>query len=252
MEYFWHITGDIPKGLGFSHFDVTHLCWLGLFLVLAVALCLLYRRLGETGRRRFRYIMAALIVADELFKVVCLIICDRYNLNYLPLHLCSINIVLIAIHALKPSKTLDHFLYTVGIPTAIAALLLPTWTKLPVLNFSHLHSFTVHILLAIYPLALTVGGDIRPRLREVWKCLVLLVGLAVPVYLINLWLGTNYMFLMKHDNIAPLKLAEQLTGSHLVAFPVIAAVIIAVLHLPLELYRLYRRKRNRLQVEAVL
>ena len=242
MEYFWHITGDIPKGLGFSHFDTTHLCWLGLFLVLAVALCLLYRRLGETGRRRFRYIMAALIVADELFKVVCLLIGDRYNLNYLPLHLCSINIVLIAIHAVRPSKTLDHFLYTVGLPTAIAALLLPTWTKLPVLNFSHIHSFTVHILLAIYPLALTVGGDIRPRLREVWKCLVLLVALAVPVYGINLWLGTNYMFLMKHDNIAPLKLAEQLCGEHLVAFPIIAAAVIAVLYLPLELYRRMRQK----------
>lgn len=242
MEYFWHITGDIPKGLGFSHFDTTHLCWLGLFLVLAVALYLLYRRLGETGRRRFRYIMAALIVADELFKVVCLLIGDRYNLNYLPLHLCSINIVLIAIHAVRPSKTLDHFLYTVGLPTAIAALLLPTWTKLPVLNFSHIHSFTVHILLAIYPLALTVGGDIRPRLREVWKCLVLLVALAVPVYGINLWLGTNYMFLMKHDNIAPLKLAEQLCGEHLVAFPIIAVAVIAVLYLPLELYRRMRQK----------
>ena len=242
MEYFWHITGDIPKGLGFSHFDTTHLCWLGLFVILAVALCVLYRRLGETGRRRFRYIMAALIVADEIFKDACLLIGGRYNLNYLPLHLCSINIVLIAIHACKPSKTLDHFLYTIGFPTAIAALLLPTWTKLPVLNFSHIHSFTVHILLAIYPLALAAGGDIRPRLREVWKCLLLLVGLAVPVYLINLWLGTNFMFLMKHDNIAPLVLAEKLCGTHLVGFPVIAAGVIALLYLPLELYRFVRRR----------
>ena len=242
MEYFWHITGDIPKGLGFSHFDATHLCWLGLFAVLAVVLSLLYRRLGEVGRRRFRYIMAALIIADELFKVVCLVIGGRYNVNYLPLHLCSINIVLIAIHAAKPSKALDHFLYTVGLPTAIAALLLPTWTKLPVLNFSHLHSFTVHILLALYPLVLTVGGDIRPRLREVWKCLLLLVALAVPVYGINVWLGTNFMFLMKHDNIAPLKLAEEPCGSHLVGFPVIAIAVIALLYLPLELYRRVHKK----------
>lgn len=244
LEYFWHITGDIPKGLGFPHFGTTHLCWLGLLVVLAVVLCLVYRRLGEVGRRRFRYIMAALIVSDELFKDACLLIGDRYNLNYLPLHLCSINIVLIAIHAIKPSKTLDHFLYTIGLPTAIAALLLPTWNKLPVLNFSHLHSFSVHILLALYPLVLTVNGDIRPKLREVWKALALLVGLAVPVYGINVWLGTNYMFLMKHDNIAPLKLAEQLTGSHLVAFPIIAVAAVALLYLPLELYRCMHQKEK--------
>ena len=244
LEYFWHITGDIPKGLGFPHFGTTHLCWLGLFVVLAVVLCLVYRRLGEVGRRRFRYIMAALIVADELFKDACLLIGDRYNLNYLPLHLCSINIVLIAIHAIKPSKTLDHFLYTVGLPTAIAALLLPTWNKLPVLNFSHLHSFSVHILLALYPLVLTVNGDIRPKLREVWKCFVLLIALAVPVYLVNWHLDTNFMFLMKHDNIAPLKLAEQLTGSHLVAFPIIAVAAVALLYLPLELYRYVHQKEK--------
>lgn len=241
MEYFWHITGDIPEGLGFSHFDATHLCWLGAFLALAVVLSWLYCRLGDTGRRRFRYIMAALIVADELFKVVCLVVGGRYNINYLPLHLCSINIVLIAIHAVKPSKTLDHFLYTVGLPAAVAALLLPTWTKLPVLNFSHIHSFTVHILLAIYPLALTVGGDIRPKLREVWKCLALLVGLAVPIYLFNMHFDTNFMFLMKTDGIAPLVLFEKLCGTHLVGFPVIAAAVITVLYLPLELWRALRR-----------
>lgn len=241
MEYFWHITGDIPKGLGFSHFGTTHLCWLGAFVALAVVLCVLYRRLGEMGRRRFRYIMAALIVADELFKVVCLLIGGRYNINYLPLHLCSINIALIAIHACKPSKTLDHFLYTIGLPTAIAALLFPTWNKLPVLNFSHIHSFTVHMLLAIYPLALVVGGDIRPRLRHVWKCFLLLLALAVPIYLFNMRFGTNYMFLMKTDNIAPLVFFEKLCGTHLVGFPVIAAAIVAVLYLPLELWRALHR-----------
>jgi uncharacterized membrane protein YwaF len=93
-------------------------------------------------------------------------------------------------------------------------------------------------------LVLTVNGDIRPKLREVWKALALLVGLAVPVYGINVWLGTNYMFLMKHDNIAPLKLAEQLTGSHLVAFPIIAVAAVALLYLPLELYRYVHQKEK--------
>jgi hypothetical integral membrane protein (TIGR02206 family) len=167
-----------------------------------------------------------------------------YTHSYLPFHLCSINIFLILFHTFKPTETVGNFFYIACMPTAAAAILFPTWTKLPFWNFMHLHSFSVHILLALYPLVLTVNGDIRPKLREVWKCFVLLIALAVPVYGINLWLDTNYMFLMKHDNIAPLKLAEQLTGSHLVAFPIIAVVAVALLYLPLELYRCMHQKEK--------
>ena len=245
MKYFMHTTGTVPKGLGFKHFDETHLCWLALFLLLAVALCLLYRRLGETGRRRFRYIMAALIVGNELFKVICLVIGGRYTINYLPLHLCSINIVLIAIHAFRPSKALDNFLYTIGLPTAIMALLFPTWTKLPVLNFSHLHSFTVHIELALYPLVLTVGGDIRPRARYIGKCLLLLFCLAAPVYIFNCLFDTNFMFLMSADKGNPLYWFAKNWGSHLWGYPVLGTAVLAVMYLPVELYHTYRRHHAR-------
>ncbi|MBO5898348.1 MAG: TIGR02206 family membrane protein [Clostridia bacterium] len=245
MQYFMDTTGTIPAGHGFKHFDGTHLCWLAFFLLSAVALCLLYRQLGETGRRRFRYVLASLIVANELFKVTCLLIGGRYNANYLPLHLCSVNIILIAIHTVRPSKTLDNFLYAIGLPTAILALLLPTWTKLPVLNFSHLHSFTVHIELALYPLILLAGGDIKPRARCIGKCLLLLAALAVPAIVCNAVFGTNFMFLNRHDNILPLVVAENLCGEHLVAFPVIAAVLLTLMYLPVELLCAHRARHIR-------
>lgn len=245
MKYFMHTTGTIPKGLGFKHFDVTHLGWLALFLVLAVVLCIAYRRMGEKGRRNFRYVMASLIVADEIFKVVFLVIGGRYTINYLPLHLCSINIILIAIHAVHPTKTLDQFLYTIGLPTAVMALLFPTWTKLPVLNFSHLHSFTVHILVALYPLVLAVGGDIRPRARYIGKCLLLLVCLALPVYAFNYFFDTNFMFLMSADKGNPLYWFDKNWGSHLWGYPVLGAALLAVMYLPVELYRTLRARRAR-------
>jgi hypothetical integral membrane protein (TIGR02206 family) len=236
MKYFMETTGTIPKGHGFRHFDTTHLCWLALFLVLALVLCAAYRRWGETGKRRFRYVMASLIVADELFKVVFLVIGGRYTINYLPLHLCSINIVLIAVHAVRPTKTLDNFLYAIGLPTAVMALLFPTWTKLPVLNFSHLHSFSLHILLALYPLVLAVGGTIRPRARQIGRCLLLLVALAVPVYIFNGLFDTNFMFLMSADKGNPLYWFAQHWGSHLWGYPVLGAALLSVMYLPVELY----------------
>ena len=194
MEYFFETVETAPKGIGFRHFDPCHLAWLAGFLLVTVAACMLYRRLNEKGRAVMRYVLAALTVADELFKISGLVACGNYTPKYLPLHLCSINIILIAIHAIKPSKTLNSFLYTVGIPAAVVALVFPTWTELPAANFMHIHSFTVHILLALYPIVLTVNGDIKPTVKDIPKCLALLAAFALLAIGGNALLDTNFMF----------------------------------------------------------
>jgi hypothetical integral membrane protein (TIGR02206 family) len=180
--------------------------------------------------------VAILLLADELFKVVMLVIGNRYSAGYLPLHLCSINIFLIAFHAWKPSKTIGGYLYLVGIPGAMAALLFPSWTSLPFCNFMHIHSFTVHILLALYPITLAVAGELKPRAKIIPKSLLLLVIMAIPIYLINLLLDTNFMFLMEADQGNPLYIFEQLWGSHLYGFPVIISGVLLVMFLPIEIY----------------
>lgn len=96
--------------------------------------------------------------------------------KYLPLHLCSIHIILIAVHAVRPSKGLENFLYAIWIPGALAALLFPAWTPLPPANFMRIHSAAVHILPAAYPIMLTAGGDIRPAVRELPRTLLLLLA----------------------------------------------------------------------------
>ena len=58
------------------------------------------------------------------------------------------------------------------------------------------HSTSVHILLAAYPIMLFSGGDIRPSVRYMGKCFLLLLAMAVPIYCVNLLLDTNFMFLM--------------------------------------------------------
>ena len=110
MQYFLATAETIPQGMGFSLFSPLHLTWLLAFLAAAVLCSLFYRRRSPAGRRRMRRVFAALLVADELFKVVCLLMGGTFLYGYLPLHLCSINIFLIAIHALRPCRLLDAFL----------------------------------------------------------------------------------------------------------------------------------------------
>lgn len=244
MEYFLDTVKTIPKGLGFEHFDLCHMLWLLLFAVSIAACCVLYRRWDAKKRRVFRIVLAALIVGNEIFKQVCLQLGDTFTVNYLPLHLCSINIFLVAVHAFKPSKTLDNFLYAICIPAALLALFFPTWTKLPLLNFNHLHSFTVHIMLALYPIVLTASGDIRPKLRELPKTLLLLAGFAVVALGVNLALDTNYMYLMSAPKGTPLVWFQNTFGTHIVGFPVLLVAILALMYIPVIVWERRQKKRT--------
>lgn len=242
--YFLDTVESIPQNVGFSQFGGLHLAWLAIFLGIIIINCFVYRNLDAAGRGRWKKIVAILIVADEIYKVVMLVIGHRYIADYLPLHLCSINIFIIALHAWKPIRTVGVFLYTVCIPGALAALLFPSWAALPLGNFMHLHSFSVHILLAMYPIILAVNGEIEIKVKNIPKCLALLVAMAVPIYLINLLLDTNFMFLMHVEEGNPLLIFEKLWGNHLLGYPVIIAGVLIVMYLPVIIARKLIKKKS--------
>jgi hypothetical integral membrane protein (TIGR02206 family) len=242
MEYWLDTSETIADGLGFSHFDGLHLTWLLIGVVFIAALCVYYRRQDRPRRDRLRRIVAGAVVADEVFKMAMLFIGGRYDASYLPLHLCSVNIILIAVHALRPGVTLDNYLYTVGIPGALAALLFPSWTGLPLINFMHLHSFTLHILLVAYPVMLLSGGDLKPGWRHIPRCIGLLALLAMAALAVNLMLDTNFMFLMSANKGNPLYIFRQLFGDHRVGFAVLIPAILLVMYTPLELIRKLRNQ----------
>lgn len=54
MEYFLFTKGTIPKGLGFSHFDVIHMSWL-IIMILALVCCSYhYKHLSPVGKSRWK------------------------------------------------------------------------------------------------------------------------------------------------------------------------------------------------------
>ena len=236
MEHFWDTIETIGAGYGFSLFGARHLATLALFVGFAALSCKLYKEADEKKRAGLRKLFALLLLADEAFKQIGLQIGGNFDASYLPLHLCSINIFLIALHAWRPSEALDNFLYYICIPAATTALLFPTWTSLPAMNFMFLHSTSVHILLAVYPMMLFAAGDIRPSAKGIGKSLLLLLVMAVPIYAVNCLLDTNFMFLMRANEGNPLKLFERF-GSHLLGYPVLLAVVFAVMYLLLRVLR---------------
>lgn len=219
MPYFFDTTETIPDGLGFEPFGLLHMIWIIIMIVVLVLGSWFYRSLDEKKRRYMRNTVAGLIVADEVFKQVCLLIGGNWEPQYLPLHLCSINIFLIALHAITNSKLLENFIYMFAMTTAPLAVLFATWTRLPLGNFMHLHSFTIHILLTLYPIMLLVGRDLRRDRKMVPKCIVLFLVIVAVAYIVNITMGTNFLFIMHTESVNPLTFFENHFGSTMVAYP---------------------------------
>lgn len=241
MQYFLDTTGTIPENVGFNHYDPIHIGWLVAAAIFIGAVSYIYSKQDNDKRAKTRKALAAALIIDELWKMFWLIVGHRYELQYLPLHLCSINIFIIAYHCFRPNKTMDNFLYIVCIPGAMSALLFPSWNVLPFANFMHLHSFTVHTLLVAYPVVLLINGEIKPEFKMLPKCLGLLGILGIIALAFNIAFDENFMFLMYAEPGNPLYLFEELFGYHWIGLPIIIAGIIVVMYGIPALYKLIRK-----------
>lgn len=99
VEHFWDTVDTIGEGFGFSLFGARHLVTLALYIGFAALSCKLYKAADGKKRAQLRGLFAVLLLADEAFKQIGLQIGGNFNWDYLPLHLCSINIFLIALYA---------------------------------------------------------------------------------------------------------------------------------------------------------
>ncbi len=224
---------EVPEGIGFNTFDFTHLMWIASILLFIVAVILIYRKLNVDQRKIVRIMVGSIVVFLEILKDFIALVQGELGVGHLPLHLCGINILLIAFDMFKPTKTVRSFLYYFCIPGAMLALLFPNWTALPCMNFSHIHSFVIHAFLVMYPVLLVAEGEVKANFRDIPKSIALLIGMAIPVYFVNLLCDTNFMFLMESDSGNPLEFFENLLGSHLWGFPILLPIVIAVMYIPL-------------------
>ena len=199
MSPFWYTIDTVHKLYGnsyqsFALFGPVHRFWLGLCLVLCVAGFLLFRRLGERGRRRVLLVLTVLLLADELLKDVSSLATGQFVWAFLPFHLCSINLFICVWYAIRPNRVAAEVLYALCLPGALAALLFPSWQALPIWNVMHFHSFTVHIMLVLFPVLLLAGG-FRPNPRRLPAVFGVLMLDTIAAALCNHFLGTNFMFL---------------------------------------------------------
>ena len=238
MDDFWKSVQTIQAERGsayraFSLFDRTHLAEL-LAAVLFIVLCaVVYRRCSGVTRRQILRAVFVLMLADEVAKHLAMLCTGQWSAIYLPLHLCSINIFVCWYDALHDSRWSKEVLYALCLPGALVAMLSPSWQKLPVWNLMHLHSYTVHVLLILYPILLLVGG-FRPQVRNLRYVLVFLLCTALPIFVLNCILGTNFFFLNDPQGNAITVLFARYLGNqfYVLGFLPVIALVWLLLYLP--------------------
>lgn len=237
LPFFWYTQTTMealePDYLCFEHFSPVHLSVTAVFIAIMVAAMVFYKKLDEKSRQKFLYVMSVLLIADELWKHVISLATGQWEWGFLPLHLCSINIFVCVINSFKRDKFTSEILYSVCIPGAALALLMPTWTTLPYWNFMSLHSNSVHVLLIMYPLLLIAGG-FRPDFRRLPKVFALLLAECVPIFFLNKIIDTNFFFLNGTENNPVLEILASLFGNefYFIGFPPLLAVVWFFMYLP--------------------
>lgn len=226
----------------------THLMWLGGFAVLLLIVLPLYARAGEKARRVSLCIMTGLLAADELFKHGMLLRLGEEDVDYLPLHLCSVGLFFCLWYAVHPDRWAGELLFAVSLPGAAVALLFPGWSILPPESFLTIHSFTFHMLLCLIPLCLLASGEIRPDARRLWFCALFLAVTAVPIRFLDKKWGTNFYFLNFAGTGNPLSWFEDRLGNpgYLVGLPICIAVLWGVMYGILALIRAARKQKRSL------
>ena len=246
-EGFFAFLEDIgAPGSGFALFGGTHLAMLALLTVLIAVLCILYRKFGETKRRMMIITVALIIFAMETAKQLTFpFIQRRYWLDQLPLHLCGLSIFMEFIHAFKPNKTTAEMLYCLGLPGAVAALLFANWSMYPLANFYCLQSFFIHALHVAFPLMLLISSEIIPDIKQLWRAAAFIVIIAPVIYLLNIRLGTNFLFINAGSEGSPLEIFIEFAGvpGFLVPYAGLLILVWLLMYLPWIIHK----KRGRIK-----
>lgn len=230
MSNFLYVVRSAPAGIGMGSYSAGHIFWLLLSLAALFFATRYYRRADGQGRRRMRRNIVIAMFADEALKWLVTIPTGQWNWAYLPLHLCSISIFVALLHYLTERPLTEEFLFAVSLPGAAMALLFPNWTNLPFFNIMPIHSFSIHILIVMYPCLLLAEG-FRPDIRHLPRLSVYLVAGAALAYLVNSILGTNLFFMNGANEGNPLSILEKYVGPwYRLGFIVLAFLLWTILY----------------------
>ena len=168
--------------------------------------------------------------------------------GFIPLHLCSVAGLAVLMYALWPRQNwLGQLLAYAFVPAAFMAVVFPSTTMYPWLNFYCIHTFVFHGLILAFFAWLFMSGEVVPDYRGLWLGFLFMVLFGIPIYFLDSAFQVNYMYLGNCTDVSILaKLWDRIVPHYgRPGFAVALGVIMLIdLHVFYAIYRLLRMKRR--------
>jgi hypothetical integral membrane protein (TIGR02206 family) len=184
-------------GTPFQLFGTAHLIALAI-IVLFCFLQFYFRKIwSEKDKKIIRWVFAIAIVVNESSLHIWSAYWGIWNIQtMLPLHVCSIMIWASAYMLITKNYTIYELVYFMGLGGAIQAALTPA--DAAAYNFPHfriMQTFIGHGLLINIAIYMTVVEGFRPTLQSFKRVFIWTNIYMVPIFFLNLAIGSNYLFI---------------------------------------------------------
>jgi len=177
----------------FELFSATHLVTLLIFVVLSIFLITARRNL-RPYQSTVKWTFFSILVASEVSHQIWLVSTNQWEIGSLPLHLCSISTFICIYLFLKPSKKAFYLVFFTGLLPPILSMVTPELLyQFP--HYRFLKYFLHHATIAWSVLYFIVFEGYRVPRKAVGTAFLLLNIIAVPIFLINILLNTNFFYL---------------------------------------------------------
>ncbi|MBM3124797.1 MAG: TIGR02206 family membrane protein [Chloroflexi bacterium] len=224
----------IYTGPPFVLFGSAHL--IAMTIITLVCLSNLYfRRIwGKTEKKFARWFLATAIVVNETALHIWSAYWGIWDIQtMLPLHMCSLIIWLSAFMLVTRNYGIYELVYFLGIGGAMQAVLTPA--DAAAYNFPHfriLQTFIAHGLLINTAVYMTLVEGFRPTLRSFKRVLIWTNIYMIPIFFLNLAIGSNYLFIAHKPDFPTLLDLLWPWPWYILQLELLGLVIFGILYLP--------------------
>lgn len=235
----------VYSGEPFVLFGPAH--WIALAVVGACGLGLFWIRHSwdVRARRVFRWGLAFWLTAWELALHAWFARVGSWSVqSMLPLHLCSISGWLSVIMLLTGNYRAYEFAFFLGLGGATQALITPEVGCYGFPHFRALQSFAKHGGIVVAALYMTIVEGYRPTARSLRTVVLWMAPYTVAVFLLNLALGSNYLYLAAKPEFPTLIGFLPPWPWYVPELALIALAVVCALYLPFWISDHRRRARS--------
>ena len=242
MEIFF--GKDFPFG-PFVLFSTQHLIAIFAIILVGTVIILTHRKAPPQKRKTVRWVMATVLVINETTWHLWNLSIGEWTIQtMLPLHLCSVLVWLCAYMLVTKQRTIYEFAYLIGIAGALQAILTPDLGQYAFPHYRYFQVFISHGLIIISALYMTLVEGFRPTWASVKRVAIYGNIYLVAVFILNLLIGSNYLFVAGKPETASLLDVLPPWPYYILIIELLAAVFILLFYSPFAIKDLKSRSRK--------